>query len=71
MPASFNVLREEGHPAVRVVLGHFIFAYIHPFVCSGRSSVLRSLSFVIQRGNEKLNTSLPAATATYCSVSTA
>jgi hypothetical protein len=24
------MLREEPHPAVRVVLGHFIFVYIHP-----------------------------------------
>jgi hypothetical protein len=30
MPAFFNLLREEPHPAVRVVLGHFIFDYIHP-----------------------------------------
>jgi hypothetical protein len=29
------------------------------------------LTFAIQCGNEKLNTSLPAATATYCAVSTA
>jgi hypothetical protein len=25
----FDLLREEPHPAVRVVLGHFIFVYIH------------------------------------------
>jgi Fic family protein len=30
MPAFFDLLREEPHPAVRVVLGHFIFVYIHP-----------------------------------------
>jgi Fic family protein len=30
MPAFFDLLREESHPAVRVVLGHFIFVYIHP-----------------------------------------
>jgi Fic family protein len=29
MPAFFHLLREEPHPAVRVVLGHFIFVYIH------------------------------------------
>jgi hypothetical protein len=28
MPAFFDLLREEPHPAVRVVLGHFIFVYI-------------------------------------------
>ena len=31
----------------------------------------RGLTFALQCGNEKLNTSLPAATATYCAVSTA
>ena len=30
MPAFFDLLREEPHPAIRVVLGHFIFVYIHP-----------------------------------------
>jgi hypothetical protein len=29
MPAFFDLLREETHPAVRVVLGHFLFVYIH------------------------------------------
>jgi hypothetical protein len=29
MPAFFDLLREEPHPAVRVVLGHFIFS-LHP-----------------------------------------
>jgi hypothetical protein len=32
MPAFFDLLREETHPAVRVVLGHFIFVYIHPYM---------------------------------------
>lgn len=32
MPALFNLLREEEHPAVRVVLGHFVFVYIHPYM---------------------------------------
>lgn len=32
MPAFFNLLREEKHPAVRVVLGHFFFVYIHPYM---------------------------------------
>ena len=31
MPALFDLLMEEEHPAVRVVLGHFIFVYIHPY----------------------------------------
>lgn len=32
MPALFDLLSEEPEPAVRVVLGHFIFVYIHPHV---------------------------------------
>ena len=32
MPAFFDLLREETDPAVRVVLGHFMFVYIHPYM---------------------------------------
>ena len=32
MPVFFDLLREESDPAVRVVLGHFIFVYIHPYM---------------------------------------
>lgn len=32
MPAFFDLLRAEEHPAVRVVLGHFILVYIHPYI---------------------------------------
>jgi hypothetical protein len=32
MPAFFDLLREETNSAVRVVLGHFIFVYIHPYM---------------------------------------
>ncbi|MEM6359397.1 MAG: Fic family protein [Bacteroidota bacterium] len=32
MPAFFELLQEETEPAVRVVLGHFIFVYIHPYM---------------------------------------
>ncbi len=28
----FQLLREETNPAVRVVLGHFVFGYIHPYM---------------------------------------
>lgn len=31
MPAFFDLLREEKEPSVRVVLGHFMFVYIHPY----------------------------------------
>lgn len=32
MPAFFELLQEENEPSVRVVLGHFMFVYIHPYI---------------------------------------
>lgn len=32
MPVLFELLAEETEPAVRVVLGHFVFVYIHPYM---------------------------------------
>jgi Fic family protein len=32
MPAFFDLLKEEPEPEVRVVLGHFVFVYIHPYM---------------------------------------
>ena len=32
MPVFFGLLREETEPSVRVVLGHFVFVYIHPYM---------------------------------------
>ena len=32
MPAFFDELRHETEPFVRVVLGHFVFVYIHPYM---------------------------------------
>ena len=32
MPAFFGLLEEETEASVRVVLGHFIFVYIHPYI---------------------------------------
>lgn len=31
MPVFFEMLAEEAEPSVRVVLGHFIFVYVHPY----------------------------------------
>lgn len=31
MPAFYELLRDETEPAVRVVLGHFVLVYIHPY----------------------------------------
>ena len=42
MPALFDLLREEDHPAVRAVLGHWLFGYIHPFP-DGNGRVARFL----------------------------
>ena len=32
MPTFLDLLRDEKEPGVRVVLGHFIFVYIHPYM---------------------------------------
>lgn len=32
MPAFFELLSEEAEASVRIVLGHFIFVYIHPYM---------------------------------------
>jgi Fic family protein len=32
MPTFFQLLRDENDPKARVVLGHFIFVYIHPYI---------------------------------------
>lgn len=31
MPEFFRLLREEEHPSVRAILGHFMFSFIHPY----------------------------------------
>ncbi len=32
MPALFDLLKGESEPDVRVVLGHFVFVYVHPYM---------------------------------------
>lgn len=49
MPAFFDLLREETEPSVRVVLGHFIFVYIHPHI-DGNGRVGRFLMNVMLAG---------------------
>jgi hypothetical protein len=46
MPVFFDLLRDETDPAVRVVLGHFIFVYIHPYM-DGNGRVARFLMNVM------------------------
>lgn len=42
LPTFFDLLRAENNPGVRAVLGHFIFAYIHPYM-DGNGRVARFL----------------------------
>ncbi|MBF0469996.1 MAG: Fic family protein [Gammaproteobacteria bacterium] len=49
MPAFFDLLREETEPAVRVVLGQFIFVYIHPYM-DGNGRMGRFLMNVMLAG---------------------
>ena len=42
MPVFFDMLKEEKNPAVRIVLGHFIFVYIHPYM-DGNGRIARFL----------------------------
>ena len=46
MPLLFELLSEETDPAVRVVLGHFVFVYIHPYT-DGNGRMGRFLMNVI------------------------
>lgn len=46
MPALFDLLEEETDPAVRAVLGHFMFGYIHPYM-DGNGRMARFLMNVM------------------------
>jgi Fic family protein len=46
MPTFFELLRDESEPAVRGVLGHFVFVYIHPYM-DGNGRVGRFLMNVM------------------------
>lgn len=58
MPAFFELLREEGDPAVRVVLGHFVFVYIHPYM-DGNGRMGRFLMNVMLAGGDYPWTVIP------------
>jgi len=49
MPAFFDLLIEEKDAAVRVVLGHFVFVYIHPYM-DGNGRMGRFLMNVMMAG---------------------
>ncbi len=42
MPALFDLLKDEINPAVRAILGHFLFVYIHPYM-DGNGRIARFL----------------------------
>jgi Fic family protein len=46
MPVLFELLEAEDNPGVRAVLGHFIFAYIHPYM-DGNGRMARFLMNVM------------------------
>ena len=46
MPAFFELLTGEENPGVRVVLGHFVFVYIHPYM-DGNGRMARFLMNVM------------------------
>jgi Fic family protein len=49
MPIFFELLEAENNPAVRVVLGHFVFVYIHPYM-DGNGRMGRFLMNVMMAG---------------------
>ncbi|MEZ5749408.1 MAG: Fic family protein [Caenibius sp.] len=49
MPVFFELLEAETDPAVRVVLGHFVFVYIHPYM-DGNGRIGRFLMNVMLAG---------------------
>lgn len=46
MPVFFDLLKEEANPVARIVLGHFIFVFIHPFL-DGNGCIARFLMNVM------------------------
>jgi hypothetical protein len=58
MPAFFDLLREEPEPSVRVVLGHFVFVYIHPYM-DGNGRMGRFLMNVMLAAGGYLWTVIP------------
>ncbi len=61
MPAFFSLLKDEAEPAVRAVLGHFFFVYIHPYV-DGNGRMGRFLMNVMLAGGGYPWTVIPLET---------
>ena len=60
MPAFFDLLGEETEPSVRVLLGHFVFVYIHPYM-DGNGRLGRFLMNVMLAGGGYPWTVIPLA----------
>ncbi|MFA5903856.1 MAG: Fic family protein [Desulfobacula sp.] len=61
MPALFSLLNDEENPAVKAVLGHFFFVYIHPYV-DGNGRMGRFLMNVMLAGGGYPWTVIPLET---------
>jgi hypothetical protein len=61
MPALFSLLEDEEEPAVKAVLGHFFFVYIHPYV-DGNGRMGRFLMNVMLAGGGYPWTVIPLET---------
>ena len=60
MPVFFDLMRDETDPAVRVVLGHFVFVYIHPYL-DGNGRIARFLMNVMMAAGGYPWTVIPVA----------
>ena len=58
MPAFFDLLQNEPEPAVRIVMGHFMFVYIHPYF-DGNGRMGRFLMNVMMASGGYLWTVVP------------
>lgn len=58
MPTLFDLLREEVNPAIRVVLGHLFFVYIHPYM-DGNGRIGRFLMNLMMAAGEYPWTVIP------------
>jgi len=58
MPALFDLLKEETEASVRIVLGHFIFVYIHPYF-DGNGRIARFLMNAMMASGGYLWTIIP------------
>jgi hypothetical protein len=61
MPAFFSLLKDEAEPAVKSVLGHFFFVYIHPYI-DGNGRMGRFLMNVMLAGGGYPWTVIPLET---------